>query len=116
LKVILNKATTYQNRILAYGDTADVELKVADRWIRLGLAHLPEEVKTEPVKIPVKSFDEYIKGIIPQITYEDLDGIASYIPKEKVVDIDIIEPVPVDKYVSFDEHKEVKIIKKANKK
>jgi hypothetical protein len=43
LKVILNKLTNYQGKVLNIGDTADVELRVADRWIKLGLAHLPAQ-------------------------------------------------------------------------
>ena len=99
MKVILNVNTNFEGVSLSQGTEIDVELKVAERWITRGLAHLPVEVKSKE----------------PQITYEDLDGIASF--SEKVVtEIDVIEPISTDKYVSFDEPKISKQIKKAKKR
>lgn len=46
MKVILNTNTVYENNPLSKGTEIDVELRVAERWINMGIAHLPE-VKEE---------------------------------------------------------------------
>lgn len=41
MKVVMNVLTNYQDKILQQGEIADIELKVAERWINMGLAHIP---------------------------------------------------------------------------
>jgi hypothetical protein len=55
MKVVMNVLTNYQDKILQQGEIADIELKVAERWINMGLAHIPiSEPALEPneEKIP----------------------------------------------------------------
>jgi hypothetical protein len=120
LKVILNSLTNYKKKVLNIGDIEDVELRVADRWIKLGLAHLPAQggiVKSD-LNIPV-----YSDLILNGKQQEALKKFAEKIPeetifrepeiKEEIKEIDIIEPVPVDNYIDFET--KVKPVKKAKK-
>jgi len=91
LKIIIN----------ATNITEDRPLREADRLITMGLAHLPE---VKPV--PVKTYNGYVQSEQPEITFEDLNDIAIF--SEPVTEVDVIEPIPVDKYVDFDEPKKAK--------
>ena len=87
MKVKLNTLTNYEGCTFKLGDEIDIPLNVAERWINKGLAH------------PAK---EEIKPVIVKA-------------KEEVTEVDVIEPIPMDHYVDFDEPIEVKVIKKAKK-
>ena len=72
MKVIMNTLTNYQDKILQQGEIVDIELKVAERWINMGIAHLlevsqkkdlPEEVIFREPKIKSETKDPVKKSI-----------------------------------------------------
>ena len=97
MKVILNTTTNYKGCTLKLGDEIDIPLNVAQRWINRGIAH---DVKggVRPVVIVKKPVVEIVKKL------------------PKVIEIDLIEPIP-ERFTSFeDEPKVSKPIWKSKKK
>ena len=104
MKVILNTITNYQDAVLKQGDTIDVELRVADRWIKLGLAHLPE------VK-PVIPFGDFVPSEKEQKIIEDYSEKAGWPIKETKADVpeEVVfrEPEIIESDLEFEKLPEV---------
>jgi hypothetical protein len=85
MKIIINATNIIEDR----------PLREVERLINLGKAHLPEKLAVSfPGYIP-SNLDE--KPYRSEITYEDLDELNIF------REIDLIEPIPIDHYVDFDE-------------
>jgi len=118
MKIKLNVTTSYEGKSFKSGDEIDIPLNVAQRWINKGLAHIPEEIPFSdfiPSKKEQKIIDKYSEKQGWPIKEEKTDESIIFREPE-VTEVDVIEPIPMDHYVDFDEPKEVKTIKKAKKK
>ena len=102
-------------QINATGAVVDEPLNKAQRLINKGIAHVAkEEIKPiEPIIKTAEDAKEFVKTIMeyPEKTEESI-----IFREPEVKEVDVIEPIPMDHYVDFDEPKEVKTIKKAKKK
>ena len=121
MKIKLNTTTNYEGCTFKIGDEIDLPLNVAQRWINKGIAHIPAEIPFNdfvPSKKEQKIIDEYSEKqgwpIKEEKTEESIIFREPEV-KEKVTEVDVVEPIPMDHYVDFDEPKEVKPIKKAKK-
>lgn len=83
----------------------DVPLRVAIRLINKGKAHLLPEIP----------FSDYVPSKETQKIIDDYSEKQGWPIKEKVIEVDVIEPIP-EQFVSFNEPKEVKTIKKVKNK
>jgi len=91
MKVKLNTKTSYGGQSLKLGDIIDIPLNIAQRWINKGIAHaVKEEVK--PVVIKVKPVEKPVVEVIKELP--------------KVVEIDLIQPIP-ERFVSFEDEPKV---------
>ena len=89
MKVKLNVTTNYNRQSLKLGDEIDIPLNVAQRWINKGIAHVVKE-EVKPAVIVVKPVVKpVVKVVIP-------------IVKEKVTEVDVIEPIP-ERFTSFED-------------
>lgn len=106
MKIVINENGLIEDR----------PLREVERLINLGKGHLPVEVKTKHLQTP----HEYNMSIsepepietLSEITYADLDEINIF--REPSTEIDLIEPIPIDHYVNFEEP--INKPKKAKKK
>jgi len=89
MKVKLNVTTNYEGCTFKLGDVIDIPLNVAQRWINKGIAHVVKE-EVKPVGIVEKPV---VKKVIEAI-------------KEKVTEIDLVEPIP-ERFTSFEDEPKV---------
>lgn len=73
MKVILNTNTVYENNPLSKGTEIDVELRVAERWINMGIAHLPEVKKGNVIAtLEVENLKDLSEKIVKELTPEEV--------------------------------------------
>lgn len=120
MKIIINATNIIEDR----------PLREVERLINLGKAHLPAQGGIVMPKLTadlVPFRDDFIlnktqieklkefKGKTDEITYENLDDIGIFSEpsiKEEITEIDVVEPIPIDRYVDFEEPKKLSKIAK----
>ena len=95
------------------GKIVDEPLNKAQRLINKGDAHPVKEGIAQGGIVPQNSIPIiplYNDQVLNKTQMEKLKEF-----KEKVIEVDVIEPIPMDHFVDFDKPKEVKAIKKVKK-